>query len=118
VTAGSSVDWMAWAACRGAALELFISAGDGDDEEWEAPAQVKAVCEPCPVRAQCLDWALLFGDAGYWAGTSRHQRRQLKRARRRLACPVCGAEATVLVGSVQVCVGCAVSWPTRALTKT
>jgi WhiB family redox-sensing transcriptional regulator len=50
--------------------------------------QAKAVCRRCPVREECLEWALDTGQAiGVWGGTSENERRALKRraaaARRR-----------------------------------
>src|SRR5690606_28971470 len=42
--------WQERAECRGEELEMFFSA----DHEAEA----KAVCGWCPVRDECLDWAI------------------------------------------------------------
>ena len=118
---GSSSDgWQQRAACQGLPLELFIGPDTDDlahDEDWDPPAEVKAICEPCPVRPECLDWAISYDVWGYWAATSRHQRRQLRRARRRLVCPACGADTLLAVAGVQVCGVCATSWrTTSALT--
>ena len=43
--------------------------------------RARAICTDCPVRAQCLDYALELGDAahGVWAGTSDTERRTLAR---------------------------------------
>lgn len=42
--------------------------------------QAKAVCRRCPVREQCLEWALETGQSiGVWGGTSETERRALKR---------------------------------------
>jgi WhiB family redox-sensing transcriptional regulator len=47
------------------------------------------VCDSCPVRAQCLQFALETNqEAGIWGGTSEEERRRLRRvwlARRRAA---------------------------------
>ena len=116
--------WWWRAACKGLAWDRFISADNTaipldapdevwaawDDEPWEPPAEVKALCDPCPVQHECLLAALSFDSYGYWAGTSRHQRRQLRRARRRVACPVCAATLTATVGPFQVCGSCGRSW--------
>jgi WhiB family redox-sensing transcriptional regulator len=42
----------------------------------------KAICAGCPVRQQCLDYALEHDERfGIWGGVSERQRRQLKKAR-------------------------------------
>lgn len=38
-------------------------------------------CRTCPVRAECLEYALDIGAVGIWGGTTTEQRRQI-RARR------------------------------------
>jgi hypothetical protein len=94
--------WMPLAACRSAPRELFVTSSEGtdnldpaqgptDDEGWVPDPRAVAYCDRCPVQAECLDWAVEFGEWGTWGATSRHQRRQLRRPRRRRACPVCTA---------------------------
>jgi WhiB family redox-sensing transcriptional regulator len=52
-------------------------------------ARAKRVCERCPVRAQCLDWALhTRQDAGIWGGMTEDERRILGRSRPRPTLPV------------------------------
>jgi hypothetical protein len=113
--------WMSQARCRGAPLELFISPGDEPDEPWAPTAAALASCLPCPVRGECLAWALLFDEVGTWGGTSTHQRRQLRRPRSRLACPVCRSRQVVAASgrrrtwggpapALEVCLACALSW--------
>ena len=50
----------------------------------EAEGAARAVCEGCPVRPECLAYALrlsaLYLLPGIWAGTSERGRRQLRRA--------------------------------------
>ena len=42
--------------------------------------EAKAVCRACPVRDQCLDWALEQGiDHGVWGGLAGDERRALRR---------------------------------------
>jgi WhiB family redox-sensing transcriptional regulator len=51
--------------------------GRGDDLE---PA--RGVCKPCPVKDQCLAYALAHPNlVGVWAGTSHRQREQLREER-------------------------------------
>ena len=41
----------------------------------------KAVCDQCPVKAPCLQFALETNqDSGIWGGTSEEERRRLRRA--------------------------------------
>ncbi|MEO7397249.1 MAG: WhiB family transcriptional regulator, partial [Ilumatobacteraceae bacterium] len=68
---------MSWAdlgRCAGIDPEVFFP-GRGQDA---APA--KALCRECPVRRQCLTWALQTGQKhGIWGGMTDNQRRRLKR---------------------------------------
>lgn len=42
-------------------------------------AAAKKVCEPCPLKMQCLEFALKNGEFGIWGGTTEEQRRNLRR---------------------------------------
>lgn len=57
--------------CLGFPTEWFF----GDDEG-------KKVCRGCPVKDQCLEYALEHGELGIWGGTSERERRRLRRLRR------------------------------------
>jgi WhiB family redox-sensing transcriptional regulator len=64
------------AACRDSDPDMFFAAG----REEEAVA----VCRRCPVRAECLDYALVARmDAGVWGGTTEGQRAELVALARR-----------------------------------
>ncbi len=40
--------------------------------------RAKAVCRACPVRRECLDWAVEANErAGVWGGTTPDERAQL-----------------------------------------
>jgi WhiB family redox-sensing transcriptional regulator len=66
-------EWMASGACRGADAGRFFP-GRGQDVR---PA--KALCARCPVRADCLEYALAdTGLQGIWGGTSARERRQIR----------------------------------------
>jgi WhiB family redox-sensing transcriptional regulator len=48
----------------------------------DAISKVKAVCEDCPVRKECLEYALETNQRkGVWGGTSERQRLELLRTR-------------------------------------
>jgi WhiB family redox-sensing transcriptional regulator len=54
---------------------------------WTA-AMARRICAPCPVRIDCLDYALAGADTwggiatGIWGGTSPRERALLRRARK------------------------------------
>ncbi|MGH2529451.1 MAG: WhiB family transcriptional regulator [Actinomycetota bacterium] len=76
------MDWARRARCIGVDPDLFFPTGT----TGPAVAQVesaKAVCAMCPVRVQCLEWALATGqDSGVWGGLSEEERRVMRRTRR------------------------------------
>lgn len=64
---------------RGLCAETDPGAFFPEDGEPAGPA--KRVCRSCPVRAECLDYALSTGqEYGVWGGMSEQERRQLKPA--------------------------------------
>ena len=71
-------DWRDRAACRDADPELFFPF-DATGPRREQIRQAKQVCQACPVRARCLDWALVRGfDFGIWGGTTEQERRVMR----------------------------------------
>jgi WhiB family redox-sensing transcriptional regulator len=77
------LNWFQEAICIGKDPELFFPIGSTGPAAIQAE-KAKAVCVGCPVREECLDWALTTGqDAGVWGGLSEEERRALTRARRR-----------------------------------
>ncbi|MFD6490828.1 WhiB family transcriptional regulator [Streptomyces sp. NPDC060188] len=78
-------NWRDSAACRSVDPDLFFPIGNTGPAVLQIQ-EAKAVCEGCPVREACLDWALESGQSvGVWGGTSETERRSLarRRARRR-----------------------------------
>jgi len=73
------------AACKGEDLGLFF----GPDAEFvtarrDREANAKAICARCPVRPDCLAYALATGEAyGVWGGATEDERRAMLRQRRR-----------------------------------
>jgi WhiB family redox-sensing transcriptional regulator len=47
-----------------------------------AIAHAKSICCRCPVRGECLDFAVRHDEIGVWGGTTRRERRRLEGARR------------------------------------
>lgn len=69
--------WVRSAACREVDPELFFPVGIQGPAQRQTE-QAKDVCAGCPVRTQCLTWALATRqDAGVWGGMSEHERRDL-----------------------------------------
>lgn len=75
--------WWDFAACRSADPELFFpitNTGAGRPKVTRA----KAVCARCPIRQQCLDYAIDSHQShGVWGGTSEEERRLIAARRRR-----------------------------------
>lgn len=46
----------------------------------ETVRMAKAMCKECPIRLQCLEFAMKHPQQGIWGGLSARERRQLKRA--------------------------------------
>ena len=65
--------WMARAACRGMASATFFPS------RGEPTGEAREVCAGCPVRGPCLDYAVAEGVEGVWAGTSKAERRAMRR---------------------------------------
>lgn len=75
------MDWRDRALCRGEDPELWFPVGSSGPALLQT-AKAKAVCYRCPVRHECLAWALGAGrdaQAGVWGGASEDERRELKR---------------------------------------
>ena len=67
--------WMNHAPCRGLSADFFFP------ERGELTTEAQAVCNGCPFRKRCLDYALSQGGLvpGIWGGTSERQRRGMAR---------------------------------------
>jgi WhiB family redox-sensing transcriptional regulator len=82
-------DWMLDAECTRANPELFYPEPGGS-----SLTAAKAVCARCTVTAECLAYALEYGevDYGVWGGLSVPERRELApspgRGRRRRPAPI------------------------------
>lgn len=75
--------WREHALCRRHDPELFHPVGTAGPA-LEQAKRAKAVCEPCPVTAECLALALSIpGCTGVFGGTDENDRRGLVRLYRR-----------------------------------
>jgi WhiB family redox-sensing transcriptional regulator len=77
--AGCVNAWMLDGSCRGSDPDMWYTDRDTDQR------QAIAVCTSCPVRVDCLGWALTHeeGRHGIWAGYSERKLRSVKKAWRR-----------------------------------
>lgn len=66
--------WYDLAKCREYDPEIFFP------DKGESPRPAKRICSSCPVRLECLNYALRYGVRyGVWGGMSDRERRHLKR---------------------------------------
>jgi WhiB family transcriptional regulator, redox-sensing transcriptional regulator len=79
------MSWQDRAACAGMDAQLFFGPdGEGRQEREIREAKAKAVCALCPVRAQCLDYALRSSIRhGIWGGLTKEERSRERRRRAR-----------------------------------
>lgn len=85
-----ALDWRTFAVCTDADPEIFFPVGDPGDPFDARNAEALSWCEVCPVRAECLTFALEhmpYGIAGGMTAAQRWEliRYQLRRQAARLA---------------------------------
>jgi hypothetical protein len=108
----SITDLVRFGACQGFQDPRFLE----DDPDLVRPdVDIQVMCLRCPVRADCLEYALEHednnGEAGIWGGTTPFQRRQLKvKKLSRVRCPGCDSDAVEPTGRGEVCLSCGISW--------
>jgi WhiB family transcriptional regulator, redox-sensing transcriptional regulator len=77
------MSWQDRAACAGMKAQLFFGPdGERGPDREIREAKAKAICVLCPVRAQCLDYAL--GNSiryGIWGGLNKEERARERRRR-------------------------------------
>lgn len=80
---GDGSDWMSAALCSHSQRpNLWFP------ERGESTAPAVGVCSRCPVKAECLDYAIENKiEDGIWGGESALGRRKIARQRRRLPAP-------------------------------
>lgn len=79
------MDWRHRAACRDVDPDFFFPVGSTGPALAQIQA-AKAICGTCAVQEDCLEWSLVTGqDAGIWGGSTEEERREMRRARTRVA---------------------------------
>jgi WhiB family transcriptional regulator, redox-sensing transcriptional regulator len=74
--------WQWRAACRGEESGLFFAPNypESKDEREARERQAKAICAVCPVRMECLEYAVRIREPhGIWGGLNELERRRLIR---------------------------------------
>ncbi len=72
--------WQARAACKGPNTSIFFppSHFERKDEREARESKAKGICGGCPVRRQCLDYAVRIREThGIWGGLNESERRSL-----------------------------------------
>ena len=76
--ANADYTWRSNAICRDTDPDLFFPIGTTGFALMQID-RAKEVCEQCPVKVDCLDYALETNqDSGIWGGTSEEERRTLR----------------------------------------
>ena len=87
-TTWNAEDWRKLGTCRTLDTNMFFPIGQTGEAEIKI-ARAKSVCVPCPVRQQCLEFAITTNqEYGVWGGHSEEERRVVRRqwrARQRAA---------------------------------
>lgn len=77
--ANADYTWRSLAVCRGTDPDLFVPVGTTGQALVQI-ARAKEVCDECPVRVECLDYAIATNqDSGIWGGLDEEQRRSIRR---------------------------------------
>ena len=73
ITTSDDPRWRLEAACRERSVRTFFP--DQSD-----PTTARRICARCPVRRECLEYALVTGqEHGVWGGTTPRERTQIRR---------------------------------------
>lgn len=121
IVAHSGTDDIEWkkARCKGADPAFFFAQEHDEDELLTQAAityaeeRAKAICAFCPIRIECLNWAILQGShlVGIWGGLTAKERRSINRPRKKARCIDCRSEDLEVSGGHEVCLSCGLSWP-------
>ena len=71
-------NWQSRGNCCGMDPNIFYPVRGGTNQHSD-PA--RAICATCPVKGECLEYAIHNEFVGIWGGTSEKQRRQIRRDR-------------------------------------
>jgi len=81
------ISWRDEAACKSVPTEAFFP------EEGGVPTTLAKLCAGCPVRSECLDFAVSdWTIYGIWAGTDEKERRKMRQSRQENKAPASPVE--------------------------
>jgi len=70
------LEWRVDGKCNGVDPDLFFP------KRGESTSEAKKVCASCPVKSECLEFALATSEKyGIWGGKSERERRQIRKQR-------------------------------------
>jgi WhiB family transcriptional regulator, redox-sensing transcriptional regulator len=72
--------WQVRAACRGPQASVFFPPPQFErkEEKLEREARAKAICATCPVKSECLDYAIAIREIhGIWGGLNENERKHM-----------------------------------------
>lgn len=75
-----ATDWQALGLCRAVDSSIFFppSHFEHKPEREAREKRAKAICNECPVRSECLEWALSTREPhGVWGGFAEGERKQM-----------------------------------------
>lgn len=73
----SKLDWQDGALCKDMDAEVFF--GRYEKMSYDEEQRAKAICQECPVRQACLDYAVQTRQiVGIWGGTTPTRRMRLR----------------------------------------
>jgi len=70
------LSWMNKGNCFGVDPNIMIPVEKSDEHI------AKEICQGCPIKEPCLDYALSHQEDGIWGGTDRRERYKIRKARR------------------------------------
>ena len=70
--------WMADASCVGLDTEMFFL-----DKGSKADPLIVKMCNACPVKADCISYAIKYNMDGHWGNTNKRKRERLRAASNR-----------------------------------
>ena len=78
-----ATEWRAEGACLAADPDLFFPVAVGGAASKDT-SRALLICDSCPVKRQCLEFAMRNGEAsGIWGGTTPEERIRDRRVRNR-----------------------------------
>jgi len=66
--------WVSKATCRGSTHLFFAPNRERPGRRARREAAARALCNACPVRLPCRDWARANREYGFWGGESEDER--------------------------------------------